>query len=107
MRRALCAAVLMLGCGAEPPPSAGPSAAAAQPAAAFSVYGLPGPWWRDDAGQDAFDRESRECRRASSEARAQPDGRDPSDAAYRAFLECMLGHGWNRGIPPDAPGASG
>jgi hypothetical protein len=95
----------MLCCGAEPPPP--PPAAAAPPASAFSLYGLPGPWWRAGAGQDDFDRDSRECRRASSEARAQPAGLDPSDAAYRAFLDCMLGHGWTRGTPPEATGASG
>ena len=105
MRRALCAAVLMLCCGAESTPA--PTAAAPQPVAAFSVYGLPGPWWRAGAGQEDFDQESRECRRVSSEARARPGGLDPSDAAYRAFLDCMLGHGWNRGAPPEPAGASG
>ena len=106
MRRALCAAVLMLGCGAESSPSS-QTATAAQPTAAYSVYGLPGPWWRDGAGREDFDAASRECRRTSSEARAHPSGLDPSDAAYRAFLDCMLGHGWNRGAPPEPGGSSG
>jgi hypothetical protein len=97
----------MLGCGAEPPPSGGSTAAAAPPAPAFSVYGLPGPWWRAGAGQEEFDQESRACRRKSSEARALPGGLDPSDAAYRAFLDCMLEHGWNRGAPPAPGGAAG
>jgi hypothetical protein len=109
MRRALCTAFLMLGCGAESAPSASSAGAAAvaAPPAAFSVYGLPGPWWRAGAAQEDFERESRECRRQSSEARAQPGGLGPSDAAYRAFLDCMLGHGWNRGTPPEAAATPG
>jgi hypothetical protein len=104
MRRALCAAFLVLGCGAESAPSPGSvgPAAAAPPPAAFSVYGLPGPWWRTGGAREDFERESRECRGKSSEARAEPGGLDPSDAAYRAFLDCMLGYGWNRGSPPQA-----
>jgi hypothetical protein len=107
MRRALCAAFLILGCGAESAPSASPADAAAPPASAFSVYGLPGPWWRAGAAQDDFDQDSRECRRASSLARAAPGGLDPSDAAYRAFLDCMLGHGWTRGTPPESAATPG
>jgi hypothetical protein len=63
----------------------------------FALYGLPGPWSRDGADRDDFERESRGCRRRSRQARAEAPPGERSDAAYRAFLDCMEDRRWIRG----------
>lgn len=65
-----------------------------------NAFGMPGPWWRDDGSPQVFETDLATCRRESSEARERRDEPDPLDAAYRAFLGCMDGNGWQRGLPP-------
>lgn len=68
----------------------------------FSGEGLPGPWWQRGASRDDFDRDQRSCRARSTEARDRAV-EDRSDAAYRAFLDCMVELAWTRGAPPRRP----
>lgn len=93
---AVCAA---LACGAdgEPAPAPDPDSTPI----AFTAHGLPGPWWRPGASGQEFRAESRACRQRSAEARRRNGARDPMDAAYRAFLDCMGESGWTRGSPPE------
>jgi hypothetical protein len=87
----------------EAPQVAAPSPAAPTLPIAYGMEGVPGPWWRHGASRADFDGDMRTCRDRSTEARrsAHPDLR--LDAAYRAFLDCMLQDGWTRGSP--GPGA--
>jgi hypothetical protein len=95
---------LGLGCGEleGTPPLATPASAAVLLPVAYSMEGVPGPWWRDGAARADFDRDLRTCREHSTEARltADPDAR--RDAAYRAFLGCMAELEWKRGAPAPA-----
>jgi hypothetical protein len=66
----------------------------------FSVSGVPGPWWRDNAMREEFQIDQKSCRAVSAEARVAAPTDDRKDAAYRAFLECMAERNWRRGYPP-------
>jgi hypothetical protein len=73
----------------------------------FFKYGTPGRWTRPDATRADFEQESRGCLERSSAARrdARPGG--GTDAAYRAYLECMQEHRWRRtGRPASSDGAT-
>jgi hypothetical protein len=107
MRR-ICSIALLLGLFAacrpsEPNPPA-VAAAPARPEPFFEREGVPGPWWREGASSDMFEREHRACLRASHRARAQ--AKDPADAAYRTFLACMETGQWTRGLPPARPASA-
>ena len=104
MRRAsVLSLILLAACGSE---SRGPESVDAAPPSAVAIIferdGLPGPWWRTGATQEAFDTEHRVClaraREAGEEARSR--GHDRADATYRGFLACMEQTAWNQGLPP-------
>jgi hypothetical protein len=106
---ALIALTALPACSAEPG-SSSPAVAAVSPVAApppefrvripYSLQGVPGPWWRDNAMHADFDVDQRGCRKVSSQARKEAASDDRNDAAYRAFLDCMTRHAWTRGVPP-------
>ena len=99
------------GCNRAADPSAAPqgSAQVASVTRSFERRGAPGPWWREGATDEHFDRESRACLATSREARRRAPEDARADAAYRAFLDCMEQTGWRRGLraptagltPPD------
>ena len=66
----------------------------------YSLQGVPGPWWRDNAMHEDFEVDQRACRAVSTAARKAASGDDRNDAAYRAFLDCMTERSWTRGVPP-------
>jgi len=66
----------------------------------FSVPGVPGPWWRDDAMRADFQVDQRSCRTISIAARDSAAAENRKDVAYRAFLACMAELDWTRGHPP-------
>jgi hypothetical protein len=107
-RRALAlAAVLGLaagawGCGERPAAEETPVSSAADVAVRvpYELYGHPGPWWRDNATQDDFDRDIWECRTESKRARNEASSENRKDVAYRTFVDCMGDLAWHRGHPP-------
>jgi hypothetical protein len=106
---ALIALTALVACSAEPG-SSSPALAAVSPVAAappelrvripYSLQGVPGPWWRDNAMHADFDVDQHACRTVSSRARKAASSDDRNDAAYRAFLGCMNQRDWTRGVPP-------
>jgi hypothetical protein len=66
----------------------------------FELYGVPGPWWRNNATQADFDRDMWTCRTESKQARSGATPETRKDVAYRAFLDCMKRLAWSRGYPP-------
>jgi len=92
--------LLLASCGSSEAP-AGASTPSPAPPAHFSRVGLPGPWWREGATREHFDREARTC--VSESGAARRGAEDPADAAYRAFLDCMEARRWMRGVPPLPP----
>ena len=93
---------VLLACG-----PGGETSRPAEPAATplvFTAHGLPGPWWRVGASPKEFQRDTRSCRQQSSKAR-QRAASNALEAAYRAFLECMEGRRWKRGLPPERLGS--
>ena len=98
----LVLATQMAGCDDTPDVSAAPLVAVRVP---YDLYGVPGPWWRDNATQTDFDRDMWACRTQSKRARnaATPDTR--KDVAYRSFLGCMTDLAWTRGYPKPAESA--
>ncbi len=75
---------------------------------AFSSEGIPGPWWQAGATRDHFERDLRTCRDRSTAARHAAEPGTTQATAYRSFLECMIGHAWNRGepVPAGRPGTA-
>ncbi len=65
----------------------------------FSFEGIPGPWWKLGATRAHFESDLRTCRDRSTEARQAAEAGAGHAAAYRTFLECMIDHAWNRGVP--------
>jgi hypothetical protein len=66
----------------------------------FELYGVPGPWWRDNATQQDFDSDQKQCRDLSRRARDEADPETRRDGGYRAFVDCMGELAWTRGYPP-------
>ena len=93
---------LLSACGETPADLPDVAAAGSGVRVPYDLYGIPGPWWRDDATQADFDRDMWTCRTESKRARAQASSETRKDVAYRAFLDCMTGHAWTRGYPPSA-----
>lgn len=94
------ATLALLACG----PSEAPASVATAPPGPptfFSREGLPGPWWREGGAREPFDRDASHCVKQSRAARR--GAKDPADAAYRAFLDCMEARRWGRGVPPRPP----
>ena len=92
--------LLAAACGRPEEPAPSAPASEAPPEQSFARHGAPGPWWRAGAMKSDFDAESRVCLSASNEARRQTVPDEKSAAAYRAFLDCMEGRGWHRGLRP-------
>jgi hypothetical protein len=92
----ILAAISLASCGAQPEVSAAPPMAIRIP---FELYGVPGPWWRENATQSDFDRDMWTCRTESKRARSAATPETRKDIAYRAFLDCMTGMAWTRGYP--------
>ena len=65
----------------------------------YELYGVPGPWWRDNASQEDFDGDMWSCRTVSKQARHTAASEVRKEVAYRAFLDCMTEHAWTRGYP--------
>jgi len=97
-------AIVVVGCGAPEgtTPEAAPAEAVPMLPVAYGMEGVPGPWWRHGALRADFDRDLRTCRDRSSEARRSAPADARLDAAYRAFLDCMVERGWARGAPGPA-----
>jgi hypothetical protein len=89
--------------------ASGPPPVSAAPPSEVVVFvreGIPGPWARKGTTREDFERELRECRDRSSDARASAENGDGADLAYRTFLDCMRAFRWTRGFQPaDAPKA--
>ena len=66
----------------------------------YGLYGVPGPWWRDNATQVEFDKDIWKCRTDSKRARDLSSSQSRKEVAYRVFLDCMTQHAWTRGEPP-------
>jgi hypothetical protein len=100
---AVCGIVMgAAGCSEGPGTSDATALSSSRTAIFSGGEGVPGPWWRHGAVRDDFHVDLNTCRRRSVEARHK-DSDDPPDAAYRAFLECMVEFAWKRGPPPQPP----
>ncbi len=103
MRSSLIACGLLVlvtgvaGCDGTADVSAAPTLSVRIP---YELYGVPGPWWRDNATQTDFDRDMWACRTESKRARSGATPETRKDVAYRSFLDCMTAMAWTRGYPP-------
>jgi hypothetical protein len=98
---------LLAGCGPGETP-AGAEVSEEAPSSDFHTrYGFPGPWSREDANRDDFERDSGACLARSNAARREPGSDDRNAAAYRSFLQCMDERGWTRGLAPASRRVSG
>ena len=93
---------MAIGCEDTPDVSAAPPFAVRVP---YALYGVPGPWWRDNASQTDFDHDMWACRTESKRARSSATPETRKDIAYRSFLDCMTDLTWTRGYPPAADSA--
>jgi hypothetical protein len=80
-----------------PPVAAAPRVGLRVP---FELYGVPGPWWRDNATQLDFDGDQTLCRERSKQARSAADAETRREVGYRTFVDCMGELAWTKGYPP-------
>lgn len=102
-RALLVLAITSLLAACDPAQTETPDVAGTPPIAVrvpFELYGVPGPWWRDNATQSDFDADMWACRTESKRARNRATSDTRKDVAYRTFLDCMSSHAWTRGHPP-------
>ncbi len=95
-------ATQVAGCDDTPDVSAAPPVAVRVP---YDLYGVPGPWWRDNASQTDFDHDMWACRTESKRARSTATPETRKDVVYRTFLDCMTDLTWTRGYPQPAGSA--